>query len=103
MLHKLAAGAGATILCNSEVVSIQPGSASRPEPTVTLRGGNILTADLIVGADGSMSMTRDVVLDGEDCSGPCELTVYSGVIDGDDIRDDNELGPRLQHEQVSID
>lgn len=103
MLHKLATGAGATILCNSEVVSIQPGSAGRAEPSVTLGNGDILTADLIVGADGSQSMTRDVVLDEEDCSEPLGLTVYSGVVNGDDIRRHPQLGPRLQKEEVCID
>lgn len=44
---------------NSTVVSIDPSS---PKPSLTLSTGEVLSADLIVGADGVKSMCREIVL-----------------------------------------
>lgn len=44
---------------NSTVVAIDPSS---PKPSITLSTGEVLSADLIVGADGVKSMCREIVL-----------------------------------------
>ena len=47
-------------------------------PSVRLANGEVLTADIIIGADGSRSMVREVVLEpGQDHGVESGYTVYS--------------------------
>lgn len=48
-----------TLRLNSVVASLEPSSSS---PSLTLTTGEVLHADLIIGADGVKSMVREVVL-----------------------------------------
>ena len=53
-----------TLRLNSTVVSVNPTGSpeSGEKPSITLSTGEVLTADLIIGADGVKSMCREVVL-----------------------------------------
>lgn len=57
MLYKLALDAGATVQFDAKVVDINPG-----KPSVRLRTGETISADVLIGADGFRSRVRDVVL-----------------------------------------
>ena len=68
---------------------------------MTLGNGEILTADLVVGADGCSSRVRDVVLEEEDRPEPSGMSFYTGAASAEDVRSDPELGRYLQNEEVS--
>ena len=101
MLHKLATDAGATVYFNTEVVAVHQGSDESPNPSVTLANGDVLTADLLIGADGSGSKVRDVVLDEDDFAKPVGLTAYTGVVEAEELREDPVFGPYLAGDEVS--
>ncbi len=102
LLYKLATGAGATVDLHTEAISIQQGSDSIPNPSVSLANGEVLTADIIIGADGSNSLVREVVLDEEDDAKPGGLTVYTATVKAEDMLDDPELRPLLEADDVSV-
>ena len=58
MLYKLAVGAGARIDLHTAVESIRQGD---PGPSVVLAGGEVITADIVIGADGVRSCVRDAI------------------------------------------
>ena len=100
LLYELATDAGAQIDFNTEVISIHQGSAGVPNPSVTLANGDVLTADIIVGADGYKSMVREVVLEEEDCAEPAGMTLYTGVVDAKGMLSDPELRPYALADEV---
>ncbi|TFK90818.1 FAD/NAD(P)-binding domain-containing protein [Polyporus arcularius HHB13444] len=93
LLHRLATGAGAKVLLNSKVTSIRQGTRRSSRPKVTLANGDVLIADILIGADGYKSIVRDVVLGEEDCAKPGGMTLYTGVIKAEDMLQDPELRP----------
>ncbi|KAM5533813.1 hypothetical protein V8D89_012476 [Ganoderma adspersum] len=93
MIYKLAIEAGATIHFNTEVTSIHQGSDEIPNPSVTLANGDVLTADVLIGADGYKSQVRNIVLEEEDNARPAGMTLYTGVVNAEDMLKDPELRP----------
>ncbi|KAH9935978.1 FAD/NAD(P)-binding domain-containing protein [Epithele typhae] len=92
LLHRLATDAGAIVEFNTPVSSIHPGTESSPNPSVTLVDGRVLSANVLVGADGNSSQVRPVVLGYEEETKPGGLTVYTGVIDStEDMLQDSDL------------
>ncbi|KAI0358251.1 FAD/NAD-P-binding domain-containing protein [Trametes cingulata] len=102
ILYKLATGAGARVDFNTEVVSIQQGSDSIPNPSVTLANGEVLTADMLIGADGYRSIVREVVLEEEDMVKPGGMTLYTGVVKAEDMLKDPELRPYVLSDEWAI-
>ncbi len=102
ILYKLATEAGATVEFHKEVASVEPGTEEDNKPSVTLVTGEVLTADVIVGADGCKSLVREVVLEEEDCAEPGGMTLYSGVIDAEDMDKDPDLKPFILSDEVSL-
>ena len=103
MLYKLATEAGATVEFHKEVTAVQPGTEEDNfKPSVTLASGEVLTADIIVGADGCKSLVREVVLEAEDCAEPGGMTLYSGVINAEDMVGDPDMEPFIQSDEVSL-
>ncbi|KAI0730571.1 FAD/NAD(P)-binding domain-containing protein [Earliella scabrosa] len=92
LLYRLATAAGAIVHWNTEVVSVEQGS---PNPSVTLANGEVLTANILIGADGCNSIVRAVVLEHDEPPEPAGLNVYSGMVKAEDIRNDPELSPYL--------
>lgn len=68
---------------------------------MTLANGDVLTADMLVGADGYQSIVRDVVLEDEDMVKPGGLTLYTGVVDAEEMLKDPELRPYALSDEVS--
>ena len=101
ILYKLAIDAGAKVDFHTEVTSIHQGSDAVPNPSVTLSTGDVLTADIIVGADGYNSMVREVVTEEEDCAQPGGMTLYTGVVDAAGMLKDSELRPYALSDEVS--
>ena len=85
---------------NTEVVSISQGTSSSPNPSVTLANGEVLSADLLIGADGTKSMVRDAAFPNEIYVKPSGLTVYTGVVSREDMLKDEELQPLVLSEET---
>ncbi|KAL7280606.1 hypothetical protein ACG7TL_005543 [Trametes sanguinea] len=102
MLYKLATEAGARVDFHTEVTAIQPGSDSIPNPSVTLANGDVLTADMVVGADGYRSLVREVVLEEEDMAKPGGMTLYTGVVPAEEMLKDPELRPYALSDEWAI-
>ncbi|KAI0761793.1 FAD/NAD(P)-binding domain-containing protein [Trametes elegans] len=102
ILYKLATEAGARVDFHTEVVAIQQGSDSMPNPSVTLANGEVLTADMLIGADGSRSIVREVVLEEEDVVKPGGLTLYTGVVTAEEMLKDPELRPFALSDEWAI-
>ena len=100
MIYKLAVEAGATVHFNTEVTSIHQGSDEIPNPSVTLVNGDVLTADVLIGADGYKSRVRDIVLEEEDNARPAGMTLYTGVVNSEDMLKDPELRPYALSDEV---
>lgn len=100
MIYKLAVEAGATVRFNTEVTSIHQGSDEIPNPSVTLANGDVLTADVLIGADGYKSQVRDIVLEEEDNARPAGMTLYTGVVNAEDMLKDPELRPYALSDEV---
>jgi salicylate hydroxylase len=60
MLYNLAVSAGVTVSFNALVTSVSVDQSTKI-PQVRLASGEVLNADVIVGADGSSSVTRQAV------------------------------------------
>ncbi|TBU30611.1 FAD/NAD(P)-binding domain-containing protein [Dichomitus squalens] len=101
-LHKLATDAGAIIDYNTEVTSVRQGTEEDAKPSVTLANGDVITADILVGADGCRSLVRQVVLEEEDCAEPGGMTLYTGVVDAEDMLDDPDLAPFILSDEWAI-
>lgn len=85
-----------------EVVAVTPGSDDAPKPRVTLSTGEVVTPDLLIGADGPRSLVREAVLGQPDNAEPSELTVYTATIPGDKMRDDPDFRPWLESNEWPI-
>ncbi|ETW84914.1 hypothetical protein HETIRDRAFT_312653, partial [Heterobasidion irregulare TC 32-1] len=91
MLYTRAVSAGAEFTFDSAITAISPpspagphpsrssASALGPQPSVTLASGDVVHADLLIGADGAQSLLRSVV--DEQCPGAYTgTTMYTGVV-----------------------
>ncbi|THG93332.1 hypothetical protein EW026_g7877 [Hermanssonia centrifuga] len=97
LLHTLAIAAGAKIQFGATVTSVTPGD---PKPLVTLATGETLMADVIIGADGSTSMVRRMVLGREDDAEPGGFTVFGGSVSADEMKKYPELEKWATSEEV---
>lgn len=55
-------------------------SSSQEKPSVTLASGEVVYADVIVGADGARGIVRPVVDEDDVPEEPSKLTIYTGTI-----------------------
>lgn len=89
---------GAKFIWNRTVVSVVPPADSSGDgersvsASVTLCSGRVLTADLVIGADGAQSIVRKLVDEGA-ADGLLEAkytgtTIYTGIMDTADIMAD---------------
>ncbi|KAI0092755.1 hypothetical protein BDY19DRAFT_925962 [Irpex rosettiformis] len=99
LVHQLAAEAGAQIEFGATVVKVSPGD---PKPSVTVAGGEVITADVIIGADGPRSLVREIVLGKKDSSKPVGWTVYGAVVPESYMLNDPELASWLTTNEWSI-
>ena len=103
MLYQRAISAGAKISFNSEVAGVCPPSAHAASsgsdyhrPSVELCSGEVVHADVIIGADGAQSILRPVV-DAQDADADAGerwkgeytgTTVYTGVCPAEEATPD---------------
>ncbi|KAJ8468341.1 hypothetical protein ONZ51_g9714 [Trametes cubensis] len=80
VLYDAAVALGADIRYGAEVQEIDPGS-----PTVKLASGEVLSADVLVGADGEFGVSRALVLEGRDDGNPTGLALYDTTISQDEL------------------
>ncbi|KAI0773342.1 FAD/NAD(P)-binding domain-containing protein [Irpex lacteus] len=99
MLYQLAVDAGAKVDFGATVVAITPGD---PNPTITLASGEIISADIIIGADGPRSLVREVILGKKDNPEPVGWTVYGAVVPESYMLNDPELESWLTKNEWSI-
>lgn len=88
-IHKLLfdlASSLMTLRLNSRVVAVDP-----CVPSVTLQTGEVVTADLVIGADGVRSTIREVVMGGPDKPLPTGDAAYRAIIPTELMQDDPEL------------
>jgi len=90
MLYKLATSVGAKFIYDTTVttVSIDEDSAMAH---ALLANGEVLEADIIIGADGYRSVVRDVITDSTNEGIPSGLSTYTATIPMDAMRPDTEL------------
>ncbi|KAG2064822.1 FAD/NAD(P)-binding domain-containing protein [Suillus decipiens] len=85
------------IRVNCRVVSVDPS-----KPSVTLESGEVISADLIVGADGIKSITREYVVGGPDKPRATGDSAYRVVIPAEKLIHDDELRPLLDRMESNI-
>ncbi len=88
MLHHLAISAGATVEFG---VSVNAVNAGNPRPSVTLSSGRVLTADIIVGADGPTSIAREAVLGRGDDAEPEGMSMFGATVPASEMLKDPVL------------
>ena len=89
---------GATLRASCHVVDVHP-DAQRPY--VKLASGEVLHADLIVGADGVKSMCRSVVLGAPTTATATGDAVYRAIVPTDAMLKDPELRPLVENPEMT--
>ncbi|KAG2119399.1 hypothetical protein DEU56DRAFT_918564 [Suillus clintonianus] len=85
------------IRVNSRVVSVDPS-----KPSVTLASGEVVSADLIIGADGVKSITREYVVGGPDKPRSTGDAAYRALIPTEKLLEDDELRPLVERRESNI-
>ncbi|KAK7885859.1 hypothetical protein LTR67_010211 [Exophiala xenobiotica] len=93
VLYKAALAAGVLVHLNSRVVSVDESA-----PSVMLRDGRKLFADLVVGADGIRSVTRDTAFESNNGVGPRPSAncAFRATIPGALMNGDPDLRPLME-------
>ncbi|KAI5118405.1 hypothetical protein M0805_002857 [Coniferiporia weirii] len=92
MVYELAAASPRiTLRLSATVQTVQP--TPNPQVSVTLTTGEVISGDLIVGADGVKSLVRGVVVGHADSPEPTGDAAYRAIISTDVMLKDPELKP----------
>lgn len=102
MLHRLAVKAGVHIRLGATVCEVQPDPAIAGGPSITLMSGEVLYADLIVGADGVKSKLQKVVTGLDDQPTPTGDAAYRAIVPTDLMVQDPELRPLVESAEGTI-
>ncbi len=97
LLHSLAVSAGAKISFGTSVTSV---SLNDSRPSVTLATGEVLTTDIIIGADGPASIVRQVVLGHKICMKPVGCTLLAGRVPASSLIEHPELKKWVTSDEV---
>ena len=87
-----------TILLDSTVVKCDPGPTA---PSVTLKCGRVLKADLIVGADGVKSYIQQIIAGKPSRADPTGDAAYRATIPASLMMQDPELREFIEHPQMT--
>lgn len=98
LLYNLATSAGAQVTFGVSVTAVQSGD---PKPSVTLSTGEVLTTDVVVGADGPNSKIRKYVNEDEEPAEPSGFTIFGGIVSTEEMMKDPELAKWAQADEVS--
>ncbi|KAG1796649.1 uncharacterized protein HD556DRAFT_1359125 [Suillus plorans] len=85
------------IRVNSRVVSVDPS-----KPSATLASGEVVSADLIIGADGVKSVTREYIVGGPDKPKATGDAAYRTLIPVEKLLEDEELRPLVEKMESNI-
>ncbi|KAI9458997.1 hypothetical protein HD554DRAFT_2298655 [Boletus coccyginus] len=80
-----------TVRTSCRVVAMDPSI-----PTFTLESGEVVRADLVIGADGVKSLTREYVVGGPDKPTPTGDAAYRAIIPTDLLLKDPDLRPLVE-------
>ena len=97
LLYDLAAPYMTLRLC-SRVVDIAPSGSS---PSLTLSSGQIIHCDLIVGADGLKSFTRQIVVGQPDNAIRTGDAAYRALIPIEAMKNDEDLMPLITSSELN--
>jgi salicylate hydroxylase len=86
-----------SIRVDCRVVSVDPS-----KPTVTLASGEVVSADLIIGADGVRSITREYVVGGPDAPRATGDAAYRALIPTEKLLEDDDLRPLVENTESII-
>jgi salicylate hydroxylase len=81
---------------NSRVVSVDPAA-----PSLTLESGEVVHADVIIGADGVKSILREVVVGGPDKPTPTGDAAYRAIIPTSEMIKDPDLKPLVDYPEMT--
>ncbi|KAL5531773.1 hypothetical protein ACEPAF_5335 [Sanghuangporus sanghuang] len=84
---------------NSTVETVDP--TPKPQVSVTLTSGEVISGDIIIGADGVKSIVRTVVLGRPDKAEPTGDAAYRAVIPTSWMLEDPELKPFVDHPEMT--
>jgi salicylate hydroxylase len=87
-----------TLMLDSTVVGCDPGPAA---PSVTLKSGKVLKADLIIGADGVKSYLQQIVSGKATRAEPTGDAAYRATIPASLMMQDPELRGFIEHPQMT--
>lgn len=87
----------ATVRLSSRVVDIDPST-----PSVTLSSGEVVKADLLIGADGLHSRVRDTVVGHKDDPTPTGDAAYRATIPTELILADPDLKSLVEEQSTSV-
>ncbi|KAI0091408.1 FAD/NAD-P-binding domain-containing protein [Irpex rosettiformis] len=94
IVYQLAIEAGVRIDFGAKVTEVSPGD---PRPSVTLANGEVVTADVVVGADGPRSIVRPVVVgEEEDDPEPEGVTVFGATVPASWMETDPQLSKMIK-------
>lgn len=82
-------------------VSVTEVQSGDPKPSVTLSTGEVLTTDVVVGADGPNSKIRKYVNEDEEPAEPSGFTIFGGIVSTEEMMKDPELAKWAQADEVS--
>ncbi|KAI0343347.1 FAD/NAD-P-binding domain-containing protein [Trametopsis cervina] len=100
LLYDLAIAAGAEVTWGVSVTSVEAGD---PKPSITLSTGEVLVADMVIGADGPNSKVRQIISEEDDDDAEPEgLTILSGIVPASEMLSDPELAKWVKSEDWAI-
>ncbi len=103
MLLRLARAApGVRIRLNATVRNVQPDPTLQGGPSVTLASGEVLYADVIIGADGIKSTLQKAVTGLDDAPIPTGDAAYRAVIRTDSMLQDPELRQFVETPEATV-
>ncbi|KAI0091577.1 hypothetical protein BDY19DRAFT_931199 [Irpex rosettiformis] len=99
LLYNLATSAGAQVTFGVSVTAVKSGT---PKPSVTLSTGEVLTADVVIGADGPNSKIRKYINKDEEPAQPSGFTIFGGIVPTSEMMKDPELAKWAQADEWPI-
>ncbi|KAH8093950.1 FAD/NAD(P)-binding domain-containing protein [Cristinia sonorae] len=99
MLYKLATDVGVKVEFGVDVASVEAGD---PKPRVILANGEVLTADMVVGADGATSIVRQTAFGIEDDAVQGGVTLLGGIAPAEEMLKDPVLGKMVLADEWPI-
>lgn len=95
LLYETALKYGVIVRANTKVASVN----IKPDaPSVTLESGEEIVADVIIGADGCHSLSRQVMFGDQDYIKRKNIVMYNTVVPVEKMAEDPELVPYLERD-----